>query len=181
MTPFTWACVALLAVLGFWGVGAYNRVMTLRNAIGEAFAELDRHFNQRTQTCERLVELVKPLLPNEQATFDALASAQTEAQTAALAARSRPWSPDPIGALAVATSLQGAAQARLLSLLEHASELRQAEGLDALMDELKLIERQRAFARQVFNQAVERYNEAIAQLPTRALARLYRFTAARPL
>jgi LemA protein len=49
------------------------------------------------------------------------------------------------------------------------------------MDELKLVERQRAFARQVFNQTVERYNEAIAQIPTRALARLYRFTAARPL
>jgi LemA protein len=86
-----------------------------------------------------------------------------------------------VGALAVATSLHGAAQARLMSLLEHASELHDAAGLGALMDELKLVERQRAFARQVFNQTVERYNEAIAQIPTRALARLYRFTAARQL
>ncbi|MEO3693578.1 LemA family protein [Roseateles paludis] len=181
MTPLTWALVALLAVLGFWSVGAYNRLMSLRNAISEAFAELDRQLSQRAQVCEQLVTQVKPLLPNEQATFDALANAQAEAQAAALAARGRPWSPDTVGALAVATSLHGAAQARLMSLLEHASELHDAAGLGALMDELKLVERQRAFARQVFNQTVERYNEAIAQIPTRALARLYRFTAARPL
>lgn len=85
MTPLTWALVALLAVLGFWSVGAYNRLMSLRNAISEAFAELDRQLSQRAQVCEQLVTQVKPLLPNEQATFDALANAQAEAQAAALA------------------------------------------------------------------------------------------------
>ncbi|WP_429913214.1 LemA family protein [Klebsiella aerogenes] len=51
--------------------------------------------------------------------------------------------------------------------------------MDALVSELKLIERQRAFTRQVFNQAVGQYNEALQQFPTRVLANLYGFIAAR--
>ena len=49
------------------------------------------------------------------------------------------------------------------------------------VSELKLVERQRAFTRQVFNQAVTQYNEALQQFPTRILANLYGFTAARSL
>ena len=44
-----------------------------------------------------------------------------------------------------------------------------------------LIERQRAFTRQVFNQAVGQYNEALNQFPTRVLANLYGFKEARSL
>ena len=43
MTTWQWAGVATAALLFFWGVGAYNRLMSLRNAIGEAFAQLDTH------------------------------------------------------------------------------------------------------------------------------------------
>jgi LemA protein len=68
-----------------------------------------------------------------------------------------------------------------LSLLDHQAELRSETEIDALVSELKLIERQRAFARQVFNQAVGQYNEALHQFPTRVLANLYGFTEARSL
>jgi LemA protein len=181
MTAWGWSAVAAAAVLGFWGIGAYNRLMVLRNAIGEAFTQLDAHLKARAEVCAQLMAAVAPHLANEQATFDALNSAQAEAQTAALAARSRPWSPEPVGALAVASALHAAALTRLMSLLEHALELRRAAGVDALVDELKLIERQRAFARQVFNQAVGHYNAALAAYPTRVLARLYSFSPARTL
>ena len=36
MTTWQWIGVAVAALLFFWGVGAYNRLMSLRNAIGEA-------------------------------------------------------------------------------------------------------------------------------------------------
>jgi LemA protein len=68
-----------------------------------------------------------------------------------------------------------------MSLLDHQAELRSETEVDALVSELKLIERQRAFARQVFNQAVSQYNEALQQFPTRVLANLYGFGEARSL
>jgi LemA protein len=181
MTAWGWAGVVAAALLFFWGIGAYNRLMVLRNAIGEAFAQLDAHLKARAEACAQLLAAVAPHLASEQATFDALNTAQAEAQAAALAARTRPWSPEPVGSLAVASALHAAALTRLVSLLEHAVELRRSAGVDALLDELKLIERQRAFARQVFNQAVGQYNAALAQFPTRVLARLYDFAPARAL
>lgn len=179
----SWWTVAwvLAAVLLFWGIGAYNRLMRLRNAIGEAFAQLDQHLSARADICAQLLTRMRPLLQNEQATFDALDSAQTEAQTAAQSARARPHAGDPVGGLAVASAVHAAALTRLMSLLEHQPELRSEHSLDALVDELKLIERQRAFARQVFNQAVTQYNEAAQQFPTRILAGLYGFAEARSL
>ena len=181
MNAFGWACAALLAVVGFWSVGAYNRLMTLRNAITEAFAQFEKHLRERASLCDRLLAQVSAALPSEQATFDALVQAQSEALSAAQNARVRPWSPDSIGGLAVATALQAAAQTRLVSLLDHQAELRQAQALDPLLDELKLIERHRAFTRQVFNQAVEQYNDALRQMPTRLLTPLFGFRPARSL
>lgn len=181
MTGWQWAGVGLLAVLFFWGVGAYNRLMSLRNAIGEAFTQLDAHLKERAEVCDKLLAAVAPRLTSEQATFDALASAQAETQAATQAVRARPWSPDPVGTLAVAGALHAAALTRLLSLLDHQAELRSEPDIDALVSELKLIERQRAFTRQVFNQAVGFYNEALQQFPTRVLANLYGFREARSL
>ncbi len=180
---FNWqtAGVVLAALLFFWGVGAYNRLMALRNAVGEAFAQLDAHLKERAEVCDRLLAAVAPRLPSEQATFDALASAQAESRAAAQASRGKPWAPDPVGSLAVASALHSAALTRLLSLLDHQAELRSETEIDGLVSELKLIERQRAFTRQVFNQAVGQYNEALQQFPTRILANLYGFTAARSL
>ena len=181
MTAWQWAGVAAAALLFFWGIGAYNRLMSLRNAIGEAFAQLDAHLKERGEVCDKLLATVAPRLPSEQATFDALASAQAESHAATQAVRAKPWAPDPAGSLAVAGALHAAALTRLMSLLDHQAELRSETEIDALVSELKLIERQRAFARQVFNQAVGQYNEALHQFPTRVLANLYGFSEARSL
>ncbi len=181
MTAWQWVGVAAAALLFFWGVGAYNRLMALRNAIGDAFTQLDAHLKERGEVCDRLLATVGPRLPSEQATFDALASAQAESQAAAQAARGKPWAPDPAGSLAVAGALHAAALTRLLSLLDHQPELRSETEIDALVSELKLVERQRAFTRQVFNKAVSQYNEALHQFPTRVLANLYGFSEARSL
>ena len=81
----------------------------------------------------------------------------------------------------MASALHAAALTRLMSLLDHQAELRSETEIDGLVSELKLIERQRAFARQVFNQAVAQYNEALNQFPTRVLANLYGFKEARSL
>ncbi len=176
---FGWVLAALLF---FWGVGAYNRLMRLRNRIAEAFGVLDQGLQQRAELSKRLLEQLRPLLANEQASFDALESAQAETLQLAQAARARPHAGDPVASLAVASAVQAAALTRVMSIVEHHGELReQAEGLQALMDELRLAERQRSFSRQLFNQAVAQYNEALAQFPTRILASIYGFAEARSL
>lgn len=178
-----WALLGwlLLALLFFWGVGAYNRLMKLRNAIGAAYVQLDQTLSARAAHCRVLLTLLRPRLANEHATFDALESAQAEAQTAAQAVRARPHAGEPVAALAVAAALHSAALTRLISLVEHHGELNGHAEIGGLVDELKLTGRQFAFARQLFNNAVEQYNAALQQMPTRLLISLYGFAPARAL
>lgn len=181
MSNWDLALWTLAALLLFWGIGAYNRLMRLRNGIAAAFVQLDEHLAKRAQLCSKLLVLLQPLLNNEQATFDALEQAQADVRAAAQAARPRPYMADPVGGLGVASAVHAAALTRLMSMLEHHAELREHADIHALVDELKLVERQRSFARQLFNQAVGQFNEAITQFPTRLLASLYGFREARSL
>jgi LemA protein len=65
--------------------------------------------------------------------------------------------------------------------VEYQPDLREQPEVGGLLDELKQLERQRAFARQLFNQAVGSYNEAVQQFPTRILASFFGFREARSL
>ena len=172
---------ALVSILVFWGIGAYHRLMRLRAAIVKAFAQIEHHHQARVELCDRLVQRVRPALPDEPATFDALATARDDVQDAMQAARGKPYAGGPVAQLAVVSAVQGSALTRLLSLIDHHAELRYDNEVQGLLEELKLVERQRSFSRQVFNQAVAEYNTAQAQFPTRILAGLYGVAEARSL
>jgi len=176
-----WWLWGLGAVLLFWCIGAYNRVMLLRNEIARAFAQLDDALTRRFAHGELLLERLRERLPSEQASLDALAAAQAEAKSATQAVRARPHAAEPVAQLAIASAVHGAALTRLVSLVEHHAELSADPDLGGAVDELKMIERQRAFSRQVFNQAVDAYNLAIRQFPTRVLMSFVGFTEARSL
>ncbi|MBO9686720.1 LemA family protein [Roseateles chitosanitabidus] len=178
---WNWWLWGLGAVLLFWCIGAYNRVMLLRGDIAKAFAQFDDALTRRFTQADLLLEKLRERLPSEQASLDALAAAQAEAKAAAQAVRSRPHAADPVAQLAVAAAVHGAALTRLVSLVEHHAELSADPDLGGAVDELKLIERQRAFSRQVFNQAVTAYNEAVRQFPTRVLMSFVGFGEARSL
>jgi LemA protein len=176
-----WWLWGLAAVLVFWSIGAYNRVMLLRNEIGKAYAQLDDALTRRFAHGDLLLERLRERLPSEQASLDALAAAQVEAKAAAQAVRARPYAADPVAQLAVAAAVHGAAMTRMVSLVEHHAELSIDPDLAGAVDELKMIDRQRAFSRQVFNQSVEAYNAAIRQFPTRVLMSFVGFSEARSL
>eukprot|EP01036_Dinobryon_divergens_P039501 gene39501-52077_t len=51
--------LALIAVLGFWVIGAYNRLMRHRNAIGTAWAQIEDLLVRRGAVIEPLAEALQ--------------------------------------------------------------------------------------------------------------------------
>ena len=51
--------LALGAVLLFWVVGAYNRMVRMRNEIGNAFAQIDVQLKRRQHLIPNLVEVAR--------------------------------------------------------------------------------------------------------------------------
>ena len=47
MTPTPLISIAVIAVLIFWSVGAYNRLVRLKNIIANAFGQIDVQLKRR--------------------------------------------------------------------------------------------------------------------------------------
>ena len=167
----------VLAVLVFWAVGAYNRVMRLRSACVQAFGALDSYF---LQTQGLLSEWSAA-----QAAGDDVADAQRLAHAA--------WQQS---LAAMGAALAGARarplHAPTMQRFEHAHEA-QFVAWQALKNQpgapddpawrlrWQQQQAQTGLAADQFNTAVAQYNAAIAQFPARVLAWFFGFRAARPL
>jgi LemA protein len=168
----------LVAVLVFWAVGAYNRLVRLRNVIGNAFAQIDVQLKRRYDLIPILVEVARKHVTDEHETLEAVTAARNQAKAAADLARSRPGAAGPVTSLAMAEGVLGSAMGRLMALVEAHPELKADQSLRELSDELASTENKVAFSRQLFNDAALDYNVAAQQFPTRLLAALFGFREA---
>jgi len=174
----SWLTVVLAAVLLFWIIGAYNRLVGLRNAIGAAFMQVDEQLRRRQQLLQTLAEALRPVMAAELATLDTLGAAVQQVQAAADATRPRACSAAAAASLGVAESVLSSALARWLMSIEQREELREREEVALRIAELRDIDIKLGFARQLFNEASLQYNRAVHQFPTRLLRSLFRFQSA---
>jgi LemA protein len=165
------------AVLAFWAVGAYNRLVRLRAEAITAFAGLEAELS-------RQVELVHRQLPPPEATMPAplepegsiwagLHGAATQCAASLAAARSRPLEPHGIAALGAARDVLAMAWERA----EHddAHDLAGPRLPDTVIARRAQLALQTHAAVVSFNQAVSRYNQAVAQFPAVVLAWVFGF------
>ena len=175
MSFLQWGVLALAAVLVFWMVGAYNRLVELRNAIGAAWAQIDTALRLRGGVVAPLVEALRVPLAQEQGALDALASTHVQAQQAAQALGARPVAVATAAEWVMAENQLASASSRVFALLEQHAEQAAAGGAQPLVDGWTAASRQLAFARKLFDAAARDYNAAACQLPTRWLLPLFGF------
>jgi LemA protein len=181
-SSIVWWTVA--AVLLFWSVGAYNRLVRLRAGANGAFVAVESEL-------ARQVDLVRTHLPAPDAAqpasldgepgsfWSALHAAATQLAAALGAARGKPLDPERIAALSAAQDVLATAWER--AERDDAHDLAGPRLPDTL-----LLRRQQSLlaahaATENFNKAVQGYNDAIAQFPAIVLAWLFGFRPARAL
>ncbi|WP_280153104.1 LemA family protein [Piscinibacter sp. XHJ-5] len=169
---------AVAAVLLFWAVGAYNRLVSLRNGISRAFAPVEVQLRQRHHLLERWVEALRPLLEHETPALDAVLAASGQLQTACDVVRSRPSAARPMAALRLAEETLAEARSRLKGELPAKPELLAGAGVALLGEELAAADSTLGFARRQFNEATQSYNDALDQFPTWVIAGLFGFRGA---
>ena len=175
MTSTSLISIAVLAVLTFWAVGAYNRLVRLRNTIANAFGQIDVQLKRRYDLIPNLVEAAKKYLSHERETLEAVITARNQAKSAGDAVRSRPANALALTTLAVAEQALSSSLSQLFALNEAYPELKADETIRELSEELTSTENKVAFARQAFNDAVLDYNDAQGQFPAVLIAKLFSF------
>jgi len=84
MTTTGWIILAVIVVLVLLAVGIYNTLITLRQRVNQAFADIDVQLKQRHDLIPNLVETVKGYAAHERGTLEAV----IQARNTAVAARS---------------------------------------------------------------------------------------------
>ncbi|MBT9475775.1 LemA family protein [Polaromonas sp.] len=176
MSMSTLVSIALTALLVFWAVGAYNRLVRLKNIIGNAFGQIDVQLKRRYDLIPNLVDAARKYLQHEQATLESVIAARNQARSASERVASRPGKADAIIALAAAEQTLDGSLGRLFALAEAYPDLKADQTIRELSEELTSTENKVGFARQAYNDAVLDYNNAQGQFPALLVARLFGFS-----
>ncbi|TXD38934.1 LemA family protein [Lujinxingia vulgaris] len=154
-----------LVVLVVFGVGIYNKLVTLRNRFRNAFSQIDVQLKRRYDLIPNLVETAKSFMAHERETLEAVIQARNAAQSANQRAAQNPGDAQAIQGLMGAEAALTGSLGKLFALSEAYPELKSDKTMSGLMEELTSTENRIAFARQAFNDAVTTYNTARESFP----------------
>jgi LemA protein len=152
----TWAIVvlAVIALLAIALALLYNRFVRLRNRVDNAWAQIEVQLKRRWDLIPNLVETVKGYAAHERETFENVTQARAAAQQAQTPAES-----------AQAEGILSQALGRLFAVAEAYPDLQADENFRQLQTEVAETENRIAIARQVYNDTVLTFNNAIQTVP----------------
>ncbi len=159
-----WVLAGLGVALLLWFVVIYNRLVALRQVVGQAWADIEVQLKARHDLIPNLVETVKGYAAHERGTLDEV----IRARGAAVSAQG------PEAASAAEGQLSGAL-GRLFALAESYPDLKANENFLSLQGELSATETKIAAARRFFNNAVAEFNTAVQSIPAVLFAGLLGF------
>jgi len=165
----------LLAVVAVLGIGIYNKLTRLRNAIANGFAQIDVQLKRRYDLIPNLVEAVKGYMSHERQTLEAVIAARNVAMAAGKTAAANPGDPAAMKALGGAEGALTGALSRLMVVAEAYPDLKANQNMMSLQEELTSTENKIAFARQAYNDSVTVYNTGREKFPANIIAGMFNF------
>ncbi len=164
MSTSTLIVLAVIVVLVLWVITIYNGLISMRQRVNQAFADVDVQLRQRHDLIPNLVETVKGYAAHERGTLDEV----VKARNVAMAAQG------PAQQAAAENMLSGALR-QLFALSEAYPDLKANANFQQLQAQLTDIENKLAAARRFFNNAVSEYNARIQQFPAALFAAMLGF------
>jgi LemA protein len=164
MSTTGWIVLGVIVVVVLWVISVYNRLVTLRQRVGQSFADIDVQLKQRHDLIPNLVETVKGYAAHERGTLEAV----IQARNTAMAAQG------PAQQAAAENMLSGTLR-QLFALSESYPDLKANTNFQQLQAELTDIENKLAASRRFFNNSVQEYNTGIQRFPAVLFAGMFGF------
>ncbi|MEK7071871.1 MAG: LemA family protein, partial [Patescibacteria group bacterium] len=157
----------IAGVLVLWFVITYNRFVTLRNRMKEAWADIDVQLKRRYDLIPNLVAIVKGYAAHESGVFERV----TEARTRAMGAQT-------IKEKGEAENMLSGALKSLFAVSENYPQLRASENFLELQRELTDTEDKIQAARRFYNSNVLELNNKVQSFPANMIANMFNFKPA---
>ena len=157
--------LGVVVLIALYAIVAYNNLVSLREQVRSAWAQIDVVLKRRYDLIPNLVETVKGYAAHERGTLEAVISARNSA----VAAR------DP-GQLSAAEGQLSGALRQLFAVAEAYPDLKANQNFMQLQNELASTENQISSFRQGYNSLVQRYNTSMLSFPNNLIAGPFGFT-----
>ncbi|MFI4957154.1 MAG: LemA family protein [Gammaproteobacteria bacterium] len=156
--------IGTLALLGLFFVVLYNRLVALRQARNNAFADIDVQLKQRFDLVPNLVNTVKGYATHESTVFEKITEARSSVGRA-----------QQVNDRIAAEGALSSALTGLFAVAENYPDLKANQSFQQLQQELADIENKIAAARRYFNNATNEFNTSIQQFPANLFAAAFGF------
>ena len=156
----------ILLILAWYIVIKYNKLISLRNLVKNAFADIDVQMKMRFDLVENLVNTVKGYAIHEKETLNQLTQARSGFMNATTESEK----------IAANNQLTGTLKT-LFAVAENYPDLKANQNFIQLQTELSDIENKIAAARRFYNSSVKDYNTAREVFPNNIIAKLFWFNS----
>src|SRR5579883_3081508 len=164
MSLAVWIIIGIIVVLAITVIAIYNGLVSGRQEVRNAWAQIDVQLKRRHDLIPNLVNTVKGAMEAEKGQLTAVMEARNRAVSAAT----------PQQAMQAENVLSGALRG-LMAVVEAYPQLRSQQNVSGLMEELSGTENKIAFSRQHYNDAVQAQNIRVSAFPGVLLAHFFGF------
>jgi LemA protein len=161
----TWLIpVIVLVLILLYLILTYNRFITLRTRIENAWAQIDVQLKRRYDLIPNLVNAVKGYMKHEKGTLEAITKARAMLVTGTMADKAK------------ADGEVSKALKSLFAVAESYPTLKANENFMQLQEELSGTESKIAYARQFYNDSALEFNAKLQKFPSNIIANMFNFT-----
>lgn len=159
--------LGLIVLVILWWVGMYNGLVRARNAVKNAWSQIDVQLKRRHDLIPNLVETAKGYVKHERDTLENITKLRNLASQASGA-----------GEAGRAESALSGALTKFFMVVENYPELKANQNFLAIQEELSSTENKVGFARQFYNDSVLQFNNKIETFPANIVAGMFHFAKA---
>lgn len=156
------------ALLVFWSIGAYNRLISLSESTESQWANVQSAYQRRADLIPNLIATVKGYADFEQETLIGVIEARSKATSVQVSADE--LTPERIAAFQKVQGELKGALSRLLVTVERYPDLKANQNFLALQSQLEGTENRINVERNRFNEQVRGFNSAVKRIPTSLVA-----------
>ncbi|MCD4666912.1 LemA family protein [archaeon] len=158
-----WIILIIVAVIVFFLIVMYNRLINLKNRIENAWSQIDVQLKRRYNLIPNLVKAVKGYMKHEKTLLENITKARSSLVNGSVQEKAK------------SSNMVSDALKSIFAVAENYPDLKASKNFQMLQEELSGTENKIAYARQFYNDSVMSFNTAIQKFPTNMMANILGF------